>query len=129
VAVAGISDLRRFRKWTVVNEVGMSQRYWDRFIGTADQKDPALVAISPIEHVSAVTVPVLLIHGRDDTVVPYEQSDVMLSALKRAGKPVTLVTMKHEDHWLSRSETRLQMLQATVDFLKANNPPNSTSAQ
>ena len=124
VSVAGISDLRRFRKWSVVNEVGMSQRYWDRFIGTADQKDPALIAISPIEHVAAVTVPVLLVHGRDDTVVPYEQSDVMLSALKSAGKPVTLVTMKHEDHWLSRSETRLQMLQATVDFLKANNPPN-----
>ena len=124
VSVAGISDLRRFRKWTIANEGGLPQRYWDRFIGTADQKDPALLAISPIEHVAAVTVPVLLIHGRDDTVVPFEQSDVMLSALKRAGKPVTLVTMKHEDHWLSRSETRLQMLQATVDFLKANNPPN-----
>jgi len=124
VSVAGISDLRRFRKWTIANEVGMSQRYWDRFMGTADQKDPALIAISPIEHVAAVTVPVLLIHGRDDTVVPFEQSDVMESALKRAGKSVTLVTMKHEDHWLSRSETRLQMLQATVDFLKVNNPPN-----
>ena len=124
VSVAGISDLRRFRKWTVANELGLSQRYWDRFMGTADQNDPALIAISPIEHVAAVTVPVLLVHGRDDTVVPYEQSDVMLSALKRAGKSATLVTMKHEDHWLSRSETRLQMLQATVDFLKANNPPN-----
>jgi dipeptidyl aminopeptidase/acylaminoacyl peptidase len=123
VSVAGISDLRRFRKWTIANEGGLNQRYWDRFIGTADQKDPALIAISPIEHVAAVTVPVLLVHGRDDTVVPYEQSDVMLSALKRAGKSVTLVTMKHEDHWLSRGETRLQMLQATVDFLKANNPP------
>ena len=124
VSVAGIADLRRFRKWTVANSVGWTQRYWDRFIGTADQNDPALIAISPIEHVAAVTVPVLLIHGRDDTVVPYEQSDVMLSALKRAGKSATLVTMKHEDHWLSRGETRLQMLQATVDFLKANNPPN-----
>jgi dienelactone hydrolase len=124
VSVAGISDLRRFRKWTIDNEGGLSQRYWDRFIGTADQKDPALIAISPIEHVAAVTVPVLLIHGRDDTVVPFEQSDVMLSALKRAGKSVEMVTMKHEDHWLSRSETRLQMLQATVDFLKVNNPPN-----
>jgi dipeptidyl aminopeptidase/acylaminoacyl peptidase len=124
VSVAGISDLRRFRKWTVANGVGITQRYWDRFIGTADQKDPALAAISPIEHVAAVTVPILLIHGRDDTVVPFEQSDVMLSALQRAGKPVSLVIMKHEDHWLSRGETRLQMLQATVDFLKANNPAN-----
>jgi dipeptidyl aminopeptidase/acylaminoacyl peptidase len=48
----------------------------------------------------------------------------MLSALQRAGKSVTMVTLKHEDHWLSRGDTRLQMLQATVDFLKANNPPN-----
>ena len=124
VSVAGISDLRRFRKWSSEYHLSVAQRNWDRFMGTADQKDPALIAISPIEHVSAVTVPVLLIHGRDDTVVPFEQSDVMLSALKRAGKSVELVTMKHEDHWLSHSETRLQMLQASVAFLKANNPPN-----
>jgi dipeptidyl aminopeptidase/acylaminoacyl peptidase len=125
VSVAGISDLRRLRKWLVGRSgIGIGQRYWDRFMGTADQKEPALLAISPIEHVAAVASPVLLIHGRDDTVVPYEQSDLMLDALKRAGKSAQLVTLKHEDHWLSRSETRLQMLQATVDFLKANNPPN-----
>jgi dipeptidyl aminopeptidase/acylaminoacyl peptidase len=33
------------------------------------------------------------------------------------------VTLKHQGHWLSRSETRLQMLQAMVEFLRANNPP------
>jgi pimeloyl-ACP methyl ester carboxylesterase len=124
VSVAGISDLRRFRQWLVENQQGLSHRYWDRFIGTSDKNDPALIAISPIEHVNSVSVPVLLIHGRDDTVVPYDQSEVMLRALKRAGKSVELLTMKHEDHWLSRSETRLQMLQASVAFLRANNPPN-----
>jgi dipeptidyl aminopeptidase/acylaminoacyl peptidase len=125
VSVAGIADLRRFRKWMrESSHLGWSQRYWDRFMGTADQKDPDLLAVSPIEHVSAVSVPVLLIHGRDDTVVPYEQSDLMLSALKGAGKSVEMVTLKHEDHWLSRGETRLQMLQASVAFLRANNPPD-----
>jgi cephalosporin-C deacetylase-like acetyl esterase len=124
ISVAGISDLRLFRKWTIANEMSWTQRYWDRFMGTSDQHDPALMAISPVEHVNAVNVPVLLIHGKDDTVVPYEQSEVMLSALKRAGKAVELVTLKHEDHWLSHSETRLQMLEASVAFLKANNPPN-----
>jgi dipeptidyl aminopeptidase/acylaminoacyl peptidase len=48
----------------------------------------------------------------------------MLSALKRAGKTAELVTLKHEDHWLSTGATRLQMLQATVNFLKTNNPVN-----
>ena len=62
--------------------------------------------------------------GKDDTVVPYDQSERMAEALKRAGKHVDFVTLKHEDHWLSRSETRLQMLEATVAFLKANNPPD-----
>lgn len=124
VSVAGISDLRRMRRWIGENEMGRSQRYWDRYIGTSDKNDPALAAISPIEHVNAITAPVLLIHGRDDTVVPFEQSDVMESALKHAGKSVELVTMKHEDHWLSNGETRLQMLEACVAFLKANNPPN-----
>jgi dipeptidyl aminopeptidase/acylaminoacyl peptidase len=83
----------------------------------------ALDAISPIEHVKAVTGPVLLIHGRDDTVVAYEQSEAIANALKRAGKSVSLVDLKNEDHWLSRGATRLQMLQATIEFLRANNPP------
>ena len=70
-----------------------------------------------------MTVPVLLIHGKDDTVVPYEQSDLMADALTHAGKSVQFVTLKHEDHWLSRGPTRLQMLEASIDFLKKNNPP------
>jgi hypothetical protein len=37
---------------------------------------------------------------------------------------VQLIPLKHEDHWLSRSETRLQMLLASVAFLRTNNPPD-----
>jgi dipeptidyl aminopeptidase/acylaminoacyl peptidase len=93
-------------------------------MGVSGPDDLAVKAISPIEHMAAVTAPVLLIHGRDDTVVPYEQSEVMADALKHAGKSVEFVTLKREDHWLSHSATRFQMLQATVAFLKANNPPD-----
>ena len=124
VSVAGLSDLRRFLRITNTGSSNLSQRYWDRFMGATSSNDAALLAISPIEHVARVSVPVLLIHGRDDTVVQYEQSEVMLKALKQAGKSVELVTLDDEDHWLSRGKTRLQMLQACVAFLKANNPPN-----
>ena len=127
VSVAGLSDLKRMLQW--VNEKqgrggGWTQRYWDRFLGVTGPGDPALDAISPIRHLEAVNVPVLLIHGRDDTVVAFEQSKVMFDALRRANKEVELVALKHEDHWLSRGETRLQMLQASVAFLRAHNPPN-----
>jgi len=46
----------------------------------------------------------------------------MAEALRRAGKPVEFVELPGEDHWLSRSATRLQMLAETVRFLEANNP-------
>ena len=93
-------------------------------MGVRGPDDGAPDSISPIKHLDAVSVPLLLVHGRDDTGVPYEQSDVMYDALRRAKKRVDLVTLQHEDHWLSRGETRLQMLQASVDFLRANNPPD-----
>jgi dipeptidyl aminopeptidase/acylaminoacyl peptidase len=66
----------------------------------------------------------LLIHGRDDTVVPIEQSRVMANAMRRAGKPVEFIELDGEDHWLSRAETRQRMLTETVRFLEANNPPD-----
>jgi dipeptidyl aminopeptidase/acylaminoacyl peptidase len=124
VSVAGLADLKRWRQGTNSGSTNMMQRYWDRYMGSSYQSDPALVQISPIEHIDRLTVPVLLIHGRGDGVVPYEQSEVMASALKKAGKSVQFVTLGEEDHWLSRSETRLQMLKACVEFLRANNPPD-----
>ena len=126
VAVAGISDLKRFLQWTAerrTRDDPRTERYWSRFMGIAGPEDPVLDQISPIKHLDAVRVPVLLIHGRDDTVVPFEQSNLMLESLRHAGKEVELVALTHEDHWLSLGETRLQMLESTVAFLRAHNPP------
>jgi len=127
VSVAGISDLRKMLKH--VNEKhsdedSREQRFWDRYMGVTGPDDPVLTQISPIRHVESVNAPVLLVHGKDDTVVPYGQSDDMYDALRHARKTVEFVKLKREDHWLSRSETRLQMLQATVAFLRKYNPPD-----
>ncbi|HYB63662.1 MAG TPA: S9 family peptidase [Steroidobacteraceae bacterium] len=131
VSVAGIGDLKRMLRW-VNDQQGRkqnsTQRYWDRFMGISGPDDPALDAISPIRHVSAATVPILLIHGKDDTVVPFEQSKMMYEALRSAKKDAELVTLKEEDHWLSRGATRLQMLEASVAFLRARNPPDAAAA-
>ncbi|MFT4027764.1 MAG: prolyl oligopeptidase family serine peptidase [Novosphingobium sp.] len=64
----------------------------------------------------------LLIHGKDDTVVAYKQSTAMRDALRNAGKPVEFVTLREEDHWLSCSATRQQMLEAAVGFVAKHNP-------
>ena len=98
-------------------------RHWQRFMGAKSPSDPMLDTISPAKLASRVTVPILLLHGADDTVVAYAQSQEMASSLRRAGKPVQFVTLKGEDHWLSRSDTRAEMLRATAAFLSENLPP------
>jgi dipeptidyl aminopeptidase/acylaminoacyl peptidase len=123
-SVAGVSDLRRMVSWSrMQNGVG-SQRYWVRFMGAEDPRDPVLRDLSPSEKTAGVTTPVLLVHGRDDTVVPLEQTSIMEKALKSAGAPTEVVIMPGEDHWLSRGETRLRMLQAVMSFVEKNNPPS-----
>ena len=120
VSVAGLSDLKRMLGRG--NDESRTQRYWDRYMGVTGPDDPKLDEISPIKHVAAINIPILLIHGKDDTVVPFEQSQIMADALKKAGKPYDFVVLTHEDHWLSHGDTRLQMLQTTMDFLAKNNP-------
>jgi len=124
ISVAGLSDLGRMLHWE--GSGGLDSRfitrYWGRFWGVSGITDPLLDGLSPVKHVNAVNVPVLLIHGLDDTVVPFEQSQMMFDAMKGSKKTVELVTLKKEDHWLSRGETRLQMLEASVAFLRTHNP-------
>jgi dipeptidyl aminopeptidase/acylaminoacyl peptidase len=122
ISVGGIGDLKRFLAWANEHAGGVTERSWDRFLGIAGSRDVELKSISPVEHVSGDTAPVLLVHGSDDTEVPPEQSEVMADALKRAGGTAQLVKLENEDHWLSRSATRQQMLDAAVAFLQINNP-------
>lgn len=129
VSVSGVSDLRRMVNREAELERhrnNQSVRYWNRFMGAERLNDRALDDLSPAHLAGSVDAPLLLIHGKDDTVVPIEQSRIMAEAMRRAGKPVELVELPGEDHWLSRSDTRLQMLAATVRFLEANNPPGHT---
>jgi dienelactone hydrolase len=126
--MAGPADLRLMLDETEEKRNGSSDneevRYWARFMGVKKPNDRNLDDISPARHADKAAVPILIVHGVDDTVVRYEQSKRMAEALKRAGKPYEFVTLKGEDHWGSRSETRLQLLQAWMKFVEAHNPPD-----
>ncbi len=126
VAVSGPANLKELidedTRFSEQRRSTSSNRYWARFMGVKSSSDPSLAAISPALHADKASAPVLLIHGKDDTVVPYEQSQEMEAALKKAGKPVEFITLDHEDHWLSQADTRLKMLTETLRFLSANNP-------
>jgi dipeptidyl aminopeptidase/acylaminoacyl peptidase len=46
----------------------------------------------------------------------------MVRTLQAAHKPVEFLYTKDEDHWLSRSATRLATLKAAVAFVQKYNP-------
>lgn len=127
VSVAGVSDLPEM----LADEVraggrarsNSGLRYWQRFMGVTSHTDPSLAERSPSRLISRIEGPVLLIHGREDTVVPFAQSRIMDRAMRAAGKDVELVSLEGEDHHMSFPATRLQMLTATVEFLEEHNPP------
>jgi dipeptidyl aminopeptidase/acylaminoacyl peptidase len=126
VSIAGVSDMKAQVELpisTSANTENRSVRYWLRYTGATSIKDPILVERSPAMHAARAASPILLIHGTNDAVVPFEQSEIMAAALKKANKPYEFVKLKSEDHWLSKADTRLQMLQAVVKFLETNNPP------
>ena len=125
VSVAGPADTRRqldYWKLKYGDSRTPATRYWREYLDIKNESDPILQVISPVFHADKASVPILLIHGSDDTVVPPEQSRRMNDALKRAGKSVELVELKGEDHGLSRSETREQMLIRSAAFLGQCNP-------
>ena len=73
--------------------------------------------ISPLRHVDQVKIPILVLHGIEDTVVPVEQSRRMSSRLERAQRKVRYVELAGDDHWLSGAATRTQMLREIETFL------------
>jgi len=72
---------------------------------------------SPMYHVDAIRIPILLIHGDEDDIVPIEQSETMQAALAKAGKPTELVKLKDEGHGgFSKAHSKV-MLSAVGSFL------------
>jgi len=125
VSVAGVSNLRdmlRYEAQRGERRDSSRVRYWNRFMGGDGPGDRSLDARSPSRLAEGADAPILLLHGRDDVVVPIAQSRVMAEALRRAGKPHEFVELDGEDHWLSRADTRTRMLTESMRFIEAHNP-------
>ncbi|MGE6698825.1 alpha/beta hydrolase family protein [Hyphomonas sp. NPDC076900] len=129
VAVAGVSDLNDMVLYTRSNYGNdhWAVAYWRRVIADGDTRAKRMREVSPINFADQVKIPILMVHGEDDTVVPIAQSEKMQRALKKYGKDVTLVRLKGEDHWLSGSETRIEMLRALDAFLAKHLPVSAST--
>jgi len=78
---------------------------------------------SPVSYISSRTPPMLLLHGRADTEVPFGQTLEMAAALRKAGVRVEVGLIDAAGHgWIGRSaritrEASREALQRTCDFI------------
>lgn len=82
---------------------------------------------SPISHVDAIGIPVLLVHGDLDRSVPVQQSRAMFRALNRRNPHVQYIELEKGDHYLSTPSHRLATFKAMEQFLR-NHLPQQVAA-
>lgn len=87
-------------------------------VGTLQNDLERLRATSPRRQARAITVPVVLVHGTADSVVPFEHSEWMEAALREAGKEVRLVELERGDHQLSHVPHRERTYSELAAFLR-----------
>ncbi len=88
-----------------------------RLILSAMSDSPGLEANSPAYNAPRVGVPLLLLHGAVDRVVPVEQTHRLVRALAAAGREYRYVEQLGGDHALSGESQRLRFLEEVEAFL------------
>ncbi len=123
IGYVGVYDLPLMRKTDINNGASKrTKRFFDRTLGT---DMAALAAVSPVQRVNELKVPVMLIHGRDDTTADFNQYKAMESALKGAGKPVETYVAPGEGHGLVKPENVTEMYRRMEVFLDKHIGPNA----
>lgn len=83
-------------------------------------KSSQLASYSPINVVHSQMPPVLLVHGKKDSVVPYDSSVKLYRKLKKLGCRVWFLNHPEGDHgfeFVLRDERTKEILMKTVEFL------------
>ena len=119
---AGVSDLRgQLHNENLDNGPdSKTLSFWYSRIGSIFDDPDKLDNTSPARHADSVKCPILLMHGEGDTTVRIDQSEMENDALLAAGKKVTFVRFKGEDHYLNTADTRIAVLKELEKFLAAN---------
>ena len=87
-----------------------------------DERDPEMRAhlerISPLNNVSRISVPMLIIQGQNDPRVPVSEATQVVAALREGGQAVWYMNALNEGHGYRKRENRDIMQQVMMMFLQ-----------
>lgn len=108
----GVSDLQGLDQ----DSHKFESRYNAYLIGPAPQAEALYLQRSPIHHTERLTRPMIFFQGLDDKVVPPQQSQLMVDALKARGVPVAYMPLVGEGHGFRKAENIALTLEAELYF-------------
>lgn len=108
----GVSDAEALAKETHKFE----SRYLDGLIGPYPERADLYRARSPIHFAAQLSCPVIFFQGLEDKVVPPNQAEMMVEALRAKGVAVAYVAFEGEQHGFRRAENIKRALDGELYF-------------
>ena len=108
----GIGDLEALLRDTHKFE----SRYLDRLVGPWPEAAATYAARSPLHHADGLSCPVIFLQGQEDKVVPPNQAEAMVAALRAKGVPVAYLAFPGEGHGFRSAEAIERALLAEYAF-------------
>ena len=108
----GVSDLEALAKTTHKFE----SRYLDSLIGPYPQDREKYQARSPLHAADRLACPVIFFQGKEDRIVPPNQAEMMVAALKKKNIPVACLIYEGEQHGFRQAENIKRTLEAEYYF-------------
>jgi dipeptidyl aminopeptidase/acylaminoacyl peptidase len=100
--------------WTTMRAI------FDKRVGNVDTEEEFLKSRSPLFKADQIRVPLLIAHGANDPRVKLSESEQIVAAVRRNGKPVEFLVFPDEGHGFARPENRLKFYAAAEAFLAKN---------
>lgn len=129
ISFAGVTDIEMmfngdadFNSDKIAMELVRSQ------IGDPKKNKQQFDQVSPLRHAARISAPVLLMHGREDKRVPYDQAKKMLKALKDNGKQVEWLDFPEEGHGVYQLDNQRIYYKKVLEFLDKHIGPASLQA-
>jgi dipeptidyl aminopeptidase/acylaminoacyl peptidase len=108
----GISDLEALARDTHKFE----SRYLDSLIGPYPGRRDLYVKRSPIHFTDRLNCPIIFFQGLEDKVVPPNQAEKMVEALRAKKLPVAYLTFESEQHGFRKAENIKRVLEVELYF-------------
>jgi len=108
----GVSDIAALARDTHKFE----SRYLDWLIGPFPQDEALYRERSPLYHAERLSRPVIFFQGDEDAIVPPNQTEAMVEALRRRGTPVSYFLFSGEQHGFRSAANIQRALDAELYF-------------